>query len=54
MSSEQKEALHNLLRAHPHYQITPEIRRELQNSKCRDEIIAENELTSGLTEFSME
>lgn len=36
MSSEQKEALLGLLRAHVHEQITPEVRRELVNSKCRD------------------
>ncbi|CAG7836708.1 unnamed protein product, partial [Allacma fusca] len=54
MSSEQKEALHNLLRAQVHYQITPEVRRELQNSRDRDEIITENDLMAGLSEFSME
>lgn len=37
ISSEQKEALFELLRAHSHNQITPEIRRELQQSKSRDE-----------------
>ncbi len=37
ISSEQKEALMELLRAHTHSQITPEIRRELVNSKCRDD-----------------
>ena len=36
ISSEQKEALLELLRVHVHEQITPEIRRELVNSKCRD------------------
>jgi len=36
LSSEQKEALVPLLKKHSHYQITPEIRRELANSKCRD------------------
>lgn len=36
ISSEQKEALMELLRAHTHEQITPEIRRELVHSKCRD------------------
>ena len=41
MSSEQKAALMELLRAKPHPQITPEIRRELVNSKCRDEEMAE-------------
>lgn len=37
ISGEQKEALFDLLRAHSHNQITPEIRRELQQSKNRDE-----------------
>ncbi|XP_077990316.1 bystin-like [Glandiceps talaboti] len=37
ISSEQKEALLDLLRNQTHGQITPEIRRELQHSKCRDE-----------------
>ncbi|XP_071959566.1 bystin-like [Antedon mediterranea] len=36
ISSEQKEALMELLRAHPHETITPEVRRELMHSKCRD------------------
>ncbi|XP_035693133.1 bystin-like [Branchiostoma floridae] len=37
LASEQKEAMIDLLRAQTHEQITPEIRRELLNSKCRDE-----------------
>ncbi|KAG8132109.1 hypothetical protein E2320_009993 [Naja naja] len=36
LSSEQKEALLELLKFHNHSQISPEIRRELVNSKCRD------------------
>ncbi|KAH0618841.1 hypothetical protein JD844_018338 [Phrynosoma platyrhinos] len=36
LSSEQKEALLELLKFHSHTQISPEIRRELVNSKCRD------------------
>lgn len=36
ISSEQKEALLEILKVHSHHQITAEIRRELQNSKCRD------------------
>ncbi|XP_062605580.1 bystin-like [Saccostrea cucullata] len=36
ISSEQKEALMELLRAQTHDKITPEIRRELVHSKCRD------------------
>jgi len=36
ISSEQKEALYELLRVHTHAQITPEVRRELSSSKCRD------------------
>jgi len=37
ISSEQKEALYGVLRVHLHAKIGPEIRRELQNSKSRDE-----------------
>lgn len=37
ISCEQKEALLELLKVHSHYQITPEIRWEYQNSKCLDE-----------------
>lgn len=36
ISTEQKEALHKLLKVHSHYQITPNIRRELDSAKCRD------------------
>ncbi|XP_033126899.1 bystin-like [Anneissia japonica] len=36
ISNEQKEALMDLLRAHTHESITPEVRRELLHSKCRD------------------
>ncbi|XP_062975257.1 bystin [Elgaria multicarinata webbii] len=36
LSSEQKEALLELLKFHSHAHISPEIRRELVNSKCRD------------------
>uniref|UniRef100_A0A8V5HCV5 Bystin n=1 Tax=Melopsittacus undulatus TaxID=13146 RepID=A0A8V5HCV5_MELUD len=36
LSSEQKEALLELLKFHSHPQISPEIRRELMNSKARD------------------
>lgn len=36
LSSEQKEALLELLKFHSHPQISPEIRRELVNSKTRD------------------
>ena len=35
MAVEQKEALLTLLRSQKHYGITPEVRRELVNSKCR-------------------
>ena len=41
ISSEQREALLDLLRAHPHYAITPEVRRELLHAKCRDVEMAE-------------
>merc|ERR1719419_857401 len=45
ISSEQKESLMEVLRAHKHDTITPEIRRELINSKCRDEETAEPQMT---------
>jgi essential nuclear protein 1 len=55
MSSEQKEALLVLLRSHSHQQITPEIRRELMNSRCRDDVIAEQTtLTKSLSDVRME
>ena len=41
VSSEQKQGLFGLLRVHVHHSITPEIRRELVNSKCRDKEDAE-------------
>ncbi|KAF5271358.1 hypothetical protein FQA39_LY08156 [Lamprigera yunnana] len=41
ISSEQKDALLNLLRKQSHAQITPEIRRELQHAKCRDVEVTE-------------
>ena len=37
LSSEQKEAILQLLTAHKHHTITAEIRRELLHSHCRDE-----------------
>lgn len=37
LSSEQKESLLELLRVQSHYQITPEVRKELLNSRSRDE-----------------
>lgn len=41
ISSDQKEALLQLLRSKSHPTITPEIRRELQSAKCRDVETAE-------------
>lgn len=41
ISSEQKEALFALLRKQTHFKVTPEIRRELQAARCRDEEVAE-------------
>jgi essential nuclear protein 1 len=41
ISSEQKEALHDLLKVHSHPKITAEIRRELQHAKCRDSEVTE-------------
>ena len=41
ISSEQREALHKLLRAQSHYQITPNIRRELESATCRDVEVTE-------------
>lgn len=45
ISSEQREALHKLLRAQSHYQITPDIRRELESATCRDVETAEPVMT---------
>lgn len=36
ISSDQRDALLNLLKKQNHPVVTPEIRRELQNAKCRD------------------
>merc|ERR1712226_110580 len=36
ISSEQRDALLEILKVHNHRQITPELRRELQNAECRD------------------
>jgi essential nuclear protein 1 len=36
ISTEQKEALLQLLKKQTHHEITNEIRRELTNAKCRD------------------
>ena len=36
LSLEQKEALIELMKTKNHYEITPEVRREIVNSKCRD------------------
>ncbi|XP_049775599.1 bystin [Schistocerca cancellata] len=41
ISSEQKAALLGLLRHQSHQSITPEVRRELQAARCRDEEVAE-------------
>ncbi|XP_076289465.1 bystin [Lasioglossum baleicum] len=41
ISSEQKEALLELLKKQSHHTITPEVRRELQHAKCRDSEIGE-------------
>ena len=41
MSTEQKESIMKLLKKHTHDKITPEIRRELLHSTCRDEETAE-------------
>ena len=46
ISSEQKEALMELLRVQSHEQITPEVRRELMNSKCRDLEVEEGAMGS--------
>ncbi|XP_034948009.1 bystin [Chelonus insularis] len=45
ISSEQKEALLDLLRKQSHPSITPEIRRELQHAKCRDAETSEKMIT---------
>ncbi|WAR16694.1 BYST-like protein [Mya arenaria] len=49
ISSEQKEALMEVLRAHTHEHITPEVRRELVNSKCRD--LETSEPSAGFAEM---
>lgn len=36
VSSEQKEALLELIKKHTHHDITNEVRRELASAKCRD------------------
>ena len=36
ISTEQKEALLELIKAHTHHDITNEIRRELSSARCRD------------------
>ena len=41
VSSEQREALMELLKHQGHYKITPEIRRELVHAKCRDQEVDE-------------
>ncbi|KAF5295048.1 hypothetical protein FQR65_LT10601 [Abscondita terminalis] len=41
ISSEQRDALLNLLKKQSHPSITPEIRRELQHAKCRDVEVGE-------------
>ena len=41
VSSEQKEALLEILKIHNHHKISEEVRRELQHSRCRDEETAE-------------
>ena len=41
ISSEQREAMLELLKFQIHDKITPELRRELQNAKCRDQEIDE-------------
>jgi len=41
ISSEQKEALYELLRHHSHSSITAEVRRELASTKCRDLLATE-------------
>eukprot|EP00088_Acartia_fossae_P054233 TRINITY_DN620_c0_g2_i1.p1 TRINITY_DN620_c0_g2~~TRINITY_DN620_c0_g2_i1.p1 ORF type:complete len:227 (+),score=31.23 TRINITY_DN620_c0_g2_i1:76-681(+) len=41
VSSEQKQALLEICKIHTHPGITPDIRRELEHSKCRDEEMSE-------------
>ena len=41
ISSEQRDALLELLKFQVHDKITPEIRRELQHAKCRDQEVDE-------------
>lgn len=44
ISSEQRDALLNLLKKHNHVSITAEIRRELQHAKCRDAEVGQPEM----------
>lgn len=46
ISSEQRDALLNLLKKQNHPTITPEIRRELQNAKCRDVEVDQSKMDS--------
>lgn len=52
ISSDQKEALFQLLRKQTHFKVTPEVRRELQAAHCRDvemsEPINENNLNGAM------
>ena len=41
ISSEQRDALIELCKHQVHHKITPEVRRELANAKCRDLEVAE-------------
>lgn len=44
MTPEQKDALRNLLKKQFHDKISPEIRREIDNSKCRGDVMNEEQL----------
>ncbi|CAF1006306.1 unnamed protein product [Brachionus calyciflorus] len=54
ISSEQKEALLELIKKHTHHEITNEIRRELTNSKCRDLEIGEDNNSQHSMDFNFD
>jgi len=43
LTKDQKNAIKNVIKIHAHSQIAPEIRRELDNSCCRGEVLNEEE-----------
>ena len=54
ITREDKERLKQVLRAHPHHQITPEIRRELFNCRGRGEVALGEEEAGGMFDLGMQ